>query len=430
MRIAGVEVVALAGQGRQGAYGAPYGVVVRLTADSGLVGHGEADSMPAVVRAVIEAPAIDEMMSGLKWVLLGQDPLDIEGLWRRMARATSGFGRDGASLHAMAAIDLALWDLKGKALGQPVHRLLGGARRRTLRCYATHPLGRDLAETAGFASALRRAGFSAVKFGWSPLGPDPERDEAIVRCLRGAVGEEADLLIDGGMAWDLPQALERCRRFAPSRPFWLEEPLPAYDFAGYARLRAATPLTIAAGEMAAGEAELGRLAAESCVDVLQVDISRVGLTQGMRIAARAAAAGIPCVNHTYGYGISLAASLHFAAAIERTSLFEIQATPNEIREALVPDAPRPVDGMIAVPDGPGLGVQVDPAALARFAVALTARARPARAPAGLVEIDAEAGASPGAAQPSTMRKAGARSSSSRQGSGSWSHSKYAPLGSA
>jgi L-alanine-DL-glutamate epimerase-like enolase superfamily enzyme len=370
MRITGVETIALAGQGRQGAYGAPYGIVVRLTTDSGLAGHGEADSMPAVVRAVIEAPPIDEMMSGLRWVLLGEDPLDVEGLWRRMARATLGYGRDGASRHAMAAIDIALWDLKGQALGQPVHRLLGGARRSRLRCYATHALGRDLGETTGFAASLRRAGFSAVKFGWSPLGPDPERDEAIVRCLRGAVGAEADLLIDGGMAWDLPQALERCRRFAPYRPFWVEELLPAYDFGAYARLRAATPLAITAGEMAASEAELGRLAAESCVDVLQVDISRVGLTQGMRIAARAAAAGLPCVNHTYGYGLNLAASLHFAAAIERTSLFEVPATPNEIRDALVPDAPQPVDGVIAVPEAPGLGVRVDPSALARFAVAV------------------------------------------------------------
>src|SRR5712671_539663 len=119
--------------------------------------------MPAVVKAVVEAPFLNEMMSGLKWVLLDQDPLDIDGLWRRMAQATLGYSRDGVTLQAMAAVDLALWDIKGKALGRPVHELLGGARRQELRCYATHPLGRDLGETARFAGALRDAGFPAVK---------------------------------------------------------------------------------------------------------------------------------------------------------------------------------------------------------------------------------------------------------------------------
>lgn len=367
MRISSVDSFPLRGQGEQGAYGAPYGIVVRVGTESGVFGYGESDSMPNVVKAVIEAPFLHEMMAGLKWVLLGQDPLDIEALWSRMARATLNYSRDGATLQAMAAIDIALWDLKGKLLGRPVHELLGGARRQSLRCYATHPLGTDLAETARFAAALRQEGFSAVKFGWHPLGPDPAEDEAIVRCLREAMGPEADLLIDGGLAWDVETALERVRRFAPYRLFWLEEPLEAYDFAGYARLAAEAETPIAAGELASSAVELGRLIEGRCIDILQVDISRVGLTQGMKVAAKAAAAGIPSVNHSYSYGINLAASLHFAAAIERCSLFEYQATPNEIREALVPDAPRPCEGTLAVPEEPGLGIAVDETALARFA---------------------------------------------------------------
>ncbi len=368
MRISRIDSFPLRGRGQQGAYGAPYGVVVRIETESGVVGYGESDSMPGVVKAVIEAPFLHELMAGLKWVLLGQDPRDTEALWNRMARATLNYSRDGVTLQAMAAVDIALWDLKGKLLGCPVHELLGGAKRRHLRCYATHPLGRDLAETARFAAGLRGAGFSAVKFGWHPLGPDPAEDEAIVRCLRAAIGPEADLLVDGGLAWDVETAIERVKRFEPYRLFWLEEPLAPYDFAGYAKLAAAVETPIAAGELASSAVELGRLIDGRCVDILQVDISRVGLTQGMNVAAAAALAGIPSVNHSYSYGINLAASLHFAAAIERTSLFEYQATPNEIRELLVPDAPRPVEGLLAVPDGPGLGVAVDEAALARFAV--------------------------------------------------------------
>jgi L-alanine-DL-glutamate epimerase-like enolase superfamily enzyme len=366
MRITSVDSFPLRGQGEQGAYGAPYGIVVRVGTESGAVGYGESDSMPNVVKAVIEAPFLHEMMAGLKWVLLGQDALDTDVLWTRMARATLNYSRDGATLQAMAAIDIALWDLKGKLLGRPVCELLGGAKRRSLRCYATHPLGSDLRQTARFAATLRQEGFSAVKFGWHPLGADPVADEAIVRCLREAIGPEADLLIDGGLAWDVETALERARRFEPYRLFWLEEPLEPYDFAGYAQLAAEAATPIAAGELASSAVELGRLIDERCVDILQIDISRVGLTQGMKVAAKAAAAGIPSVNHSYSYGINLAASLHFAAAIERCSLFEYQVTPNEIREVLVPDAPKPREGMLALPEGPGLGITVEEAALERF----------------------------------------------------------------
>ena len=130
MKITRVEAIPLRGRGSQGAYGPPYGIVLRLATDSGIEGYGEADSMPAVIKAVVEAPFLNEMMSGLKWVLLDQDPLDIDALWRRMALATLNYSRDGATLQAMAAVDLALWDIKGKALGKPVHDLLGGARRQ------------------------------------------------------------------------------------------------------------------------------------------------------------------------------------------------------------------------------------------------------------------------------------------------------------
>jgi L-alanine-DL-glutamate epimerase-like enolase superfamily enzyme len=366
MKISKVEAIPLRGRGNQGAYGPPYGIVVRVTTDGGLVGYGEADSMPSVVKAIIEAPFLNEMMSGLRWVLLDQDPLDIDALWARMAEATLNYSRDGVTLQAMAAVDLALWDIKGKALKVPVCDLLGGARRRALPCYATRPLGSTIDETVRYASELCEAGFTAVKFGWYPLGPDAGQDVAIVGALRQAIGPDAALLIDGGLAWDVDTALDRLRRFEPFRLFWLEEPLRPYDFAGYARLAAATNTPIAAGELASSAVELGRLIEGRCVDVLQVDISRVGLTQAMKVAALAARHGIPCVNHSYSYGINLAASLHFAAAIERTSLFEYQATDNEIRDALIPDSPRPIAGMLTVPRGPGLGVEVDEDALRYF----------------------------------------------------------------
>jgi L-rhamnonate dehydratase len=358
MKIAALETFPLRGRGAQGAYGAPYGLVVKLVTEDGIVGYGETDSMPSVVEAVILAPVLDGMLSGLEAVIVGHDA-EPRAAWDRMAGATQGYAREGVVRHAMAAIDIALWDIAGKAAGRPVADLLGGMRSERLRAYASHPLGRTPSESADFAAGLVERGFTAVKFGWRPLGEDPARDEAIVAALRDAIGPDAELLIDGGMAWDLEGAAAAAARLAPYRPHWLEEPLPAYGFGDYAALRERAPMPIAAGEMASGAAELRRLVHRGSVDVLQVDVSRIGLTEAMRVAALAAVHDVPCVNHTYSYLLNAAASAHFAAAIENTGLFETQATPNEIRQDLDAGQLRPTDGWVTVPTGPGLGVEVD-----------------------------------------------------------------------
>jgi L-rhamnonate dehydratase len=368
MNTTAVETFGLRGHGQQGSYGCPYGVLVRIRTDAGIEGYGEADSMPSVIKAIIDAPFLNEIMSGLKALLLGEDPTEPERLWAKMARGTIGYARDGAVLHGMAAIDLALWDIKGKSAGLPVCALLGGAKRMAVRAYATHPLGRTLDETKAAAQHLVRKGFTAVKFGWHPLGFDADLDEAIVRTLRQAIGSDVDLLVDAGLAWDVATTLERLERFAPFRLFWLEEPLAPYNIAAYAELTSSTATTIAAGEMASSKVELMRLLEEAQIGVLQIDVSRVGLTQAMQVAEVAAQLGIPCVNHTYGYDINLAASLHFVAAIDKTSLFEVQLTPNEIRDALVRNRPVVKDGLAYVPQEPGLGVQIDEVALNRFHV--------------------------------------------------------------
>ena len=367
MKITQVEAFVLRGSACDGAYGAPYGAIVRVSTDAGVTGWGETDSCPSVIKAIIEAPYHHELMSGLRPLLVDQDPTEISGLWQRMYRGTSGFGRYGAAIQAMAAVDMALWDIKGKSLGQPVYELLGGARRSSVDVYATHSLARTLSDTFAYAAGLLDRGFTAVKFGWAPLGPDPDADEAIVRTLRAAIGSSAGLLIDAGNAWDAATALERCRRFAPYDLYWLEEPLQSEDFAGYAQLTAAAGTRIAAGEQASTITELEQLMTIGKISVLQVDVSRVGLTQAMKVAAAAADLGVPCVNHTYTLDLNLAASLHFVAAISETSLFEYPAMPNEIRDSLVRNRPRPTEGQLEVPQEPGLGVEIDLDALERFA---------------------------------------------------------------
>ena len=342
-------------------------LLVKVETDEGITGWGEAFTAPDIIRMIIEAGYTSDRRSGLKALLIGEDALDTGSLWHRMAEGTILLGRDGVAMHAMAAIDLALWDIKGKASGKPVHALLGGARRDRVACYATHTVGESLDETAGFASALVERGFKAVKFGWLPKGNGADDDEAVVRALRQAIGPDIKLLIDCGMYWDVDTALERTRRFAPYDIYWFEESLPAYDVEGYARLRQESELKITAGEMAATPGELNSLIDAHAVDVLQIELTQTGLTPAMEIAAAANRQGIAIVNHHYVLDINLAASLHFLAAVDTIDLCEIPGNHNPIRDAICHNAPRPdANGLIAVPTTPGLGIEIDEAAVRGF----------------------------------------------------------------
>ena len=344
-------------------------LLVKVETDAGVTGWGEAFTAPDLIRAIIEAEYVGPRRSGLKALLLGEDPTDTEQLWQRMAQGTLLLGRDGVANHAMAAIDLALWDIKGKALGQPVHALLGGARRDRIDWYATRALTPDLDETVESARRLVARGCHAVKFGWLPASNTATEDEAIVSALREAIGPEIRLLIDCGMNWSVEEALERARLFAPHDIYWFEESLPAYDIEGYARLRAASALKITAGEMAATAGELGRMIDAHAVDMLQIELTQVGLTQAMKVVAHANANDIAIVNHNYVLDINLAASLHMLAAAETIDLCETPGDDSDIRDAITRDPPRPgADGLIPVPMGPGLGIDVDEDAVRSFSV--------------------------------------------------------------
>ena len=345
-------------------------LLVKVETDDGLTGWGEAFTAPAIIRMIIEADYARDRRSGLKALLIGEDPLDTDALWHRMAEGTLMLGRDGVAMHAMAALDLALWDIKGKAAGQPVHALLGGARRDRVACYATHTLGDTIDETVDFAKALVDRGFRAVKFGWLPKGNDADEDEAIVAALRQAIGPDIKLLIDCGMYWDVDTAIGRTRRFAPHDIYWFEESLPAYDVEGYARLRRESDLKITAGEMAATAGELNRLINADAVDVLQIELTQTGLTPAMEIADAANRRGIAIVNHHYVLDVNLAASLHFLAAVDTIDLCETPGNANPIRDAICRNPPHPdADGMIAVPTAPGLGIEIDEDAVRRFSLA-------------------------------------------------------------
>src|SRR3954463_13235589 len=200
-------------------------VLVRIRTDDGLEGIGEADSQPEVVKAIIDAPFSHNIACGLRELLVGENALETERLWQKMLRRTQYFGRSSVTIAAMSAVDMALWDLKGKHFKEPIHRLLGGKQHDRIRAYASILFGRDGKETRDIAKRWIGSGYTAIKFGWEPMGQSEQLDLELVRGAREGAGQDATLLIDAGCVWDARTALIRARSFSEFRIGWLEEPL-------------------------------------------------------------------------------------------------------------------------------------------------------------------------------------------------------------
>jgi L-alanine-DL-glutamate epimerase-like enolase superfamily enzyme len=336
-------------------------LVVKVTTDAGITGYGEVDSHPLAVKGCIEGPFSHTATTGLARVVLGEDPFRTEYLWQKMYRANIYAGRRGIAIHAMSGIDLALWDIKGKALGLPVWKLLGGGFTSSLRPYASSLFGATPAETGDRARRFVDQGFTAVKFGWDPMGRDFATDIALVREARAGLGPDADLMIDAGLVYDAKTAIQRARAFEPYNPFWFEEPLAPDDYEGYAKLSAASPLRIAAGEEESERRSFLQLMDVGKIDVVQVDLTRCGgFTEAMKIAALAADRGLPIVNHGFTTYLNVAAALHFLASIPNTlGLLEFVVEEGTTLRHALTEPIRAVDGRVVVPDAPGLGIEVN-----------------------------------------------------------------------
>ena len=343
-------------------------LIVKITTNVGVVGFGEVDSLPTVVKAIIESPSSHTIARGLREVLIGRDPLDVEALWHDMYEATVYVGRAGVLIHAMAGIDLALWDLKGKLLGKPVSTLLGGAHRSSVRAYASNMFQFTPEDNARRAREAVDAGFTAVKFGWEPFGRDPALDQQLVGAIRDAVGDDVDVAIDAGLVWDAKTAIQRIKLLEPFRPLWIEEPLHPDDLRGYARVASSVDLPIAAGEEECTREGFRRLMDEGRVDVVQIDVTRTGLTQAIRIAGDAHQRGLPVANHCFTTDLNAAASLHFLAAVPNALICEYCVEPSELSRHLVRNPIRMVDGFAQVPTEPGLGVELDDEVIERYRV--------------------------------------------------------------
>ena len=334
-------------------------VLVRVRTDSGLEGIGEADASPEVVKAIIDAPFSHNIACGLRELLIGENPLETERLWQKMLRRTQYFGRTSVTIAAMSAVDMALWDLKGKHFKEPIHRLLGGKQHDRIRAYASILFGRDGKETRDIAQRWIGAGYTAIKFGWEPMGQSEQLDIELVRGAREGAGQDATVLIDAGCVWDARTALTRARSFSEFRIGWLEEPLRPDDVEGYVWLRDRSPVPIAAGEAECGRESFRPLIDRHALDVYQVDLSRCGFTDANYIKERVQEIGARLCNHCYTSPVTVAASVHWLCTCRDAFVFEDSVDDSPMRHELTLEKMQAEKGWIAVPDRPGLGVTLN-----------------------------------------------------------------------
>ena len=374
MRIESIETVMLRAELEQ-----PFGwsqfwtntrstTLVRVRTDDGIEGLGECFGPPESAKAIIDGLYAPK--------LVGRDPLDTEVIWTDLYQLLRQHGQKGLSIQALSGVDIALWDIKGKALGLPVYKLMGGAYRDEAVAYAT---GMYFTEGSWVETRLAEeaAGYVGRGFGYVKMkvGMGVEADTVNVRAVREAVGPDIGLMADANYGYNVNDALRLGRELERQGLLWFEEPVPPEDLDGYCELRAALDIPIAGGEAEFTRYGARELIRRRAVDILQPDVcAGGGLTEGKRMADLAHLHNIPCMPHVWGTNIGLAASLHFAATIAPTPpslyaegpLFEHDSTPHPLRDALTVESFPAVDGVVRVPDGPGLGVTVNEEAVERF----------------------------------------------------------------
>ena len=333
--------------------------LIKIYTDEGIVGIGEVNSSPHVAKAVVEAPLSSSATTGLGRLLIGMNPLDIEVINEKMYQASFYCGRRAVVVHTIGGIDIALWDIAGKYYKQPIYQLLGGAFHKRIRAYASDLFGADGKATREKAKRWVAQGFTAVKFGWDPMGESEARDLELVEGARLGAGDENDILIDAGCCWDTRTARTRARQFEPYHPLWLEEPLQQDNLDGYRELRQVSNIPIAAGEGEAGIYAWRDFIERGCIDIAQIDLARNGFTVSKKIADMAESHGLRVVNHFYSTMINLAAGLHWLAARRTAFIFEYCVEETPIRTQLTKQDIRAIDGFITVPEEPGLGVELN-----------------------------------------------------------------------
>lgn len=340
--------------------GPAYAVLVKITTNQGLYGLGSA--------GVGNGAAAYVLQHHLKPMILGENPFDVELLWEKMFRATLNYGRKGVVLEAISAIDIALWDIMGKATAQPVYNLLGGKTREKIRVYASRLYANDnLDVLAAQAQAFVSRGFTALKqrFGYGPRDgmEGMRRNLALVRTVREAVGPDVELMADAYMGWDVPYAIRMIRMLEDAGLYlnWVEEPVIPDDIDGYAQIRRAVRTPISGGEHEFTRYGFRELIEKGAVDILQPDVNRVGgITEARKIWAMAAAHNIPVIPHA-----GQMHNYHLVMSHLNSPIAEYLPSPSQGGELdddtlffeIFSGDPLAYEGHVELPAAPGLGLE-------------------------------------------------------------------------
>ena len=345
-------------------------MIVEIETDRSLVGWGECYGPAAINAAVVRH---------MGEFLIGQDALRSEFLWEQLYARYRDHGQKGSIIQGLSGVDIALWDLKGKFFGQPIHRLMGGPNRTEVGAYATGLYRRKSGDPAAYladeARGYREAGFRAVKL---KVGFGVDEDVRMTRAVREAIGPDCGLMVDANHAFDPVAAIRYGRRVEELDIGWFEEPVVPEDLEGHRRVREALTIPVATGECEFTRWGFRRLLEAGAADVIQPDTcSAGGLSECKKIADMSVAYGVRYAPHVWGSGVALAAALQLLAVLPAFTppslgpvdpMLELDQTEHPIRQALLQAPILPVNGGVAVPTAPGLGIEIDREALASFAV--------------------------------------------------------------
>jgi len=345
-------------------------LLVEVSTDAGFTGWGEAYG-PA-------APAASAIRDFFAPLVIGRDPRDTEALWHLLFARSIDYGQKGLLLAAISALDIACWDIKARAAGLPLYRLLGAAETASVPCYATgfyfggpESLERKFEREA---ELYLERGFRAAKM---KVGLGVERDAELVAAVRRALGPGIRLMIDANHAYDPAAAIALARRVEPHQIFWFEEPVSPLDIDGYLAVKRASKIPLAGGECEYTRFGFEPLLRRRAVDYAQPDLCACGgISEGLKIAALASTYNVHLTPHAWGSAVGQAAALHFYAARPRhpgsltveDKMIECDQTENPFRTEIVRSPIRFERGEWFLPQEPGLGVEIDKQALGRYAI--------------------------------------------------------------
>lgn len=344
-------------------------VLVEVTTDAGLTGWGEAFGPGRMALGALNL---------IRPQLIGADPLQTAKIWDEFYGRYRDHGQKGPLIDALSAIDIALWDIKGKHYREPICRLLGGPLRTEVPAYASglfrYRDGDIVDNLTREAERHVAHGFRAVKL---KVGFGVEDDARAVKAVRKAVGPDISVMIDANGAYDAVNAIRLARRIEDYDVFWFEEPVPPEDVDGYIEIKAKQDIPVAGGEAEFTRFGFREILQRRSIDILQPDICAAGgFSECTKIADMAHAFGVRCSPHTWGTAIANAASLHWLAVLPHTTtalhpippMLEWDTTEHGIRDALMTDALRPVNGVARIPEAPGLGLEIDRDVVRKFEV--------------------------------------------------------------